>query len=56
MRRTAMRRTARLAGLVALLISTLSLGGCVSRVGVGMNVGVPIGNQSYVSVGSGRWF
>jgi hypothetical protein len=33
----------------------LQLGGCSSNVGVGLSVGVPIGNHGYVSVGGGRW-
>jgi hypothetical protein len=55
-----MRKLSRLAGLLALLAATLSLGGCSANVGVGMSVGVPIGNHGYVSVGAGsggnRWY
>ncbi len=39
----------------ALLLSTLSLSGCSGNVGIGMSVGVPIGNHGYMSVGGGRW-
>ena len=45
--------------LLALVISTsLLLTGCNASVGVGMSVGVPVGNHGRVSVGVGRggWF
>jgi predicted small secreted protein len=42
--------------LVLLIAVTLMLGGCNANVGVGMSVGVPIGNNGYMSVGTGRWF
>jgi hypothetical protein len=36
------------------------LGGCSGNVGVGMSVGVPIGNHGYISMGTGtgygRWY
>ena len=51
-RRTAMRRLS----LALLIVATLMLGGCNANVGVGVNVGVPIGNNGYMSVGTGRWF
>jgi hypothetical protein len=41
--------------LVALLASCLSLTGCSGNVGVGVSVGVPVGNHGYISVGSSRW-
>ena len=42
--------------LIALLaLSCLSLAGCSGNVGVGVSVGVPIGNHGYVSVGGNRW-
>lgn len=42
--------------LVALLALTcLSLAGCSGNVGVGLSVGVPVGDHGYVSVGGGRW-
>lgn len=46
----------RLVLCAALTVSTLALGGCSTRVGVGMNVGVPVGNHGYMSIGSRRWF
>ena len=39
----------------ALLFSCLLLTGCNANVGVGMSVGVPIGNHGYVSIGGGSW-
>ena len=42
--------------LVALLVlSSLTLAGCQGNVGVGMSVGVPVGNHGYISVGGHRW-
>lgn len=38
------------------LVSTLLLlGGCSGNVGVGLSVGVPIGNHGYMSLGTSRW-
>jgi hypothetical protein len=54
--RIAMRRLTRLGALLALVLATLSLSGCSGNVGVGVSVGVPIGNHGYMSVGTGRWF
>ena len=51
-RSTPMRRLS----LALLIVATLMLGGCNANVGVGVNVGVPIGNNGYMSVGTGRWF
>lgn len=41
----------------AVLASSLLLSGCSSNIGVGMSVGVPIGDHGYISVGGGssRW-
>ena len=33
----------------------LMLTGCSGNVGIGMSVGVPVGNHGYISVGGGRW-
>jgi hypothetical protein len=41
--------------LAAVLLSCLLLGGCSGNVGVGLSVGVPIGNHGYMSVGGTRW-
>jgi hypothetical protein len=42
--------------VAALVFATLSLAGCSGNVGVGMSVGVPVGNHGYISVGGGRWY
>jgi hypothetical protein len=43
---------------VFLLLCTccLALAGCDANVGVGLSVGVPIGNNGYISIGGGRWY
>lgn len=42
--------------LFALIVgSTLVLGGCSGNVGVGLNVGVPIGSHGYMSLGTSSW-
>lgn len=38
-----------------LAICCLMLGGCNANVGVGMSVGVPVGNHGHVRVGSHTW-
>jgi hypothetical protein len=42
--------------LAVALLSCLMLGGCSGNVGVGLSVGVPIGNHGYMSVGTSRWY
>lgn len=42
--------------LVMLLASSTLIAGCNANVGVGMSVGVPIGNHGHMSVGASRWF
>jgi hypothetical protein len=56
MRQRSFRTFARLAGIGLIIASTLSLGSCSGGVGVGVSVGVPIGQHGYMSVGTGRWF
>ena len=51
-----MRRIARLFALTVLAVASLSLTSCSGNVGVGVNVGVPVGNHGYMSVGTSRWF
>ena len=51
-----MRRVLRTMAVLALIVSTLSLSGCSGNVGVGLSVGVPIGNHGYMSVGTSRWY
>ena len=40
---------------VGVLLSSLLLAGCSGNVGIGLSVGVPIGNHGYMSVGGTRW-
>jgi hypothetical protein len=42
--------------LGAALLTCLTLGGCSGNVGVGLSVGVPVGNHGYMSVGTSRWY
>lgn len=43
--------------LTVLLAGTcLLLAGCSGNVGVGLSVGVPIGDHGYISVGGNRWY
>ena len=51
-----MSKFIRATGLSILLLTTLLLSGCTGNVGVGVSVGVPIGNHGYMSVGSSRWY
>jgi len=46
----------RFAIVAIVLAATLSLGACSGSVGVGVSVGVPIGNHGYMSVGTSRWY
>ena len=54
--RTVMRRTIRIAAVLGLLVSMLSLAGCSGDVGVGVSVGVPVGNYGYMSISPSRWY
>jgi hypothetical protein len=51
-----MRRGIRVAGVSALLVTMLALAGCSGNVGVGVSVGVPVGNYGYMSIGTSRWY
>lgn len=51
-----MRRGIRLAGVVTLMLTMLVIAGCSGNVGVGISVGVPVGNYGYMSVGTSRWY
>jgi hypothetical protein len=42
-------------GILSVLMVSLLLGGCSGNVGVGLSVGIPVGNHGYVSVGGSRW-
>jgi len=50
-----MRKVIRTTAIIALLLTSLSLAGCSGNVGVGVSVGVPIGNHGHMSVGTTRW-
>ena len=41
--------------VLLLAVICLQLAGCSGNVGVGLSVGVPIGDHGYMSVGGGRW-
>jgi len=41
--------------VLLLSLACLLLAGCSANVGVGMSVGVPIGDHGYINIGSGNW-
>ena len=49
-----MRKYIRKIALILLVLVSLLLAGCDGNVGVGLSVGVPVGNHGYMSVGGGR--
>ena len=53
-----MRNLNRCALLILVISSSLLLTGCNANVGVGMSVGIPVGNHGYMSIGTGsrRWY
>ncbi len=51
-----MKRHLRNLGIAALLATSLLLTGCSGNVGVGLSVGVPVGNHGYMSLGTSRWY
>ena len=55
MRNIAVHKAKKRVALLAVVMTSLLLGGCSGNVGVGLSVGVPIGNHGYMSVGTGRW-
>jgi hypothetical protein len=55
MKRT-MNASARRVLITVLALVCLGLAGCTGNVGVGLSVGVPIGDHGYMSVGGGRWY
>ncbi len=42
--------------LALLALACLTLSGCDANVGVGLSVGVPVGNHGHISVGTGRYW
>jgi len=41
--------------LILVLALMLPLAGCKGNVGVGLSVGIPVGDHGYISVGGSRW-
>lgn len=41
--------------ILLLSLCCLALTGCNGNVGVGISVGVPVGNHGYISVGGHNW-
>lgn len=59
MRNESRRAGSILRGVAVILLVValpLALSGCSGNVGVGVNVGVPIGSHGYMSVGTSRWY
>lgn len=48
--------TIRRVAIWVLLASSVLLTGCDGNVGVGVSVGVPIGDHGYMSIGGRRWY
>jgi predicted small secreted protein len=53
-----MLKTTRLLLLFIVMFASVILSGCNANIGVGMSVGVPIGNYGHMSIGLGRggWY
>lgn len=50
-----MKKLQRLTLLILLGAIYLMLTGCDANVGVGVSVGVPVGDHGYISIGGNRW-
>lgn len=50
-----MKRSCKTFLFFAVLTASALLAGCNGNVGVGLSVGIPIGNHGYMSVGGTRW-
>lgn len=50
-----MNRKTRRIGIGLLALVCLLLAACSGNVGVGVSVGVPVGDHGYVSLGGHRW-
>ena len=50
-----MKKLTRNLMILLLCLCCLMLAGCSGNVGVGMSVGVPVGNHGHISVGGHRW-
>lgn len=49
------KMTHKYAAMLALILGCLALYGCSSSIGVGLSVGIPVGDHGYISVGSNLW-
>ena len=50
-----MKQSVRRLLFAALLAGSALVAGCSGNVGIGLNVGIPIGDHGYMSVGTSRW-
>jgi hypothetical protein len=50
-----MKQTFRRMMLVTVLVAGSLNTGCSANIGVGLSVGVPIGDHGYMSIGTHRW-
>lgn len=46
----------RISLIAAVVLCGLALTGCAGNVGVGMSVGIPVGDHGYISIGRGGWY
>ncbi|MEE4173394.1 MAG: hypothetical protein V2I57_04000 [Xanthomonadales bacterium] len=53
---TSLRIIGKVGILACLVLICLALTGCSGNIGVGMSVGVPIGDHGYISLGGNRWY
>ena len=51
-----MKKWNRYIAILILSLCCLMLTGCSGNVGVGLSVGVPVGNHGHISVGGSRWY
>jgi hypothetical protein len=51
-----MKKIIRKTLFVLILSSAALVAACSGNVGVGLNVGVPIGNHGHLSFGTGNWY
>jgi len=42
--------------ILLVVLVCLQLAGCSGNVGVGLSVGIPVGDHGHISVGTGRWY
>ena len=50
-----MKKEGRRIACISIMLVSLLLAGCDGNVGIGLSVGVPIGNHGHMSVGGTRW-